>query len=184
MYQDYLTGLQNLLNLLGEGHSRYPEALDYKERLEQNIRKSKRFGDTDARKAERAEILAELNEFTQEVLGKWFTTDLCKRKDVLLEPASDDQSAHTPPSAAANTSSSSETSAHVNLQRLVQALTEYFDLSELEMLCLGMNIEYEALPGDTRPLKAKALVEYCKRHARLQELRSNIQKERPHVELD
>ena len=175
MYQDYLTGLQNLLNLLGEGHSRYAEALDYKERLEQNIGKSKRFGDTDARKAERAEILAALNEFTQEVLGKWFTTDLCKR---------DDQSAHTHPSDAANTSSSGETSEHVNLQRIVQALTEYFNLSELEMLCWDMKIEYETLSGDTRPLKAKALTEYCKRRSRLQELRSKIQQERPYAELD
>jgi len=60
-YALYETGLRQLLDRLGPGHARYSEALVHEQRLTENINRSRMYGDTDTRRAERAEITSQLN---------------------------------------------------------------------------------------------------------------------------
>jgi hypothetical protein len=82
-YASYEIGLCQLLDRLGQNHPHYSEALVYRQRLTENITRSRRYGDTETRKAERAEIVEQLNVFALSVLGSSFS-DLCG----LIEPAS------------------------------------------------------------------------------------------------
>ncbi|MCP4358010.1 MAG: hypothetical protein GY796_08350 [Chloroflexi bacterium] len=53
----YEIGGQRLLTQMGQNHPRYVEALGYQDRLRDNIGRSRRFGDTNLRQADRAEII-------------------------------------------------------------------------------------------------------------------------------
>lgn len=75
-YSAYQDGTRELLRRLGDTHPRYADACAYQQRLEENITRSRRYGDTEARRAERAEILAHLNTLTLSVIGISFD-DLC-----------------------------------------------------------------------------------------------------------
>lgn len=75
-YSRYETGLNQLLNRLDRDHPRYFEALVYRQRLLENISRTWRFGDTHMRRAERAEIMDQLNELVLSVLGISFN-ELC-----------------------------------------------------------------------------------------------------------
>lgn len=68
-YTPYETGLRRLLDRLGRDHPRYGEVLTYKQRLEENIARSRRYGDTETRRAERAEILEQLNAIPLDLWG-------------------------------------------------------------------------------------------------------------------
>ena len=72
----YETGLHQLRNRVKQDHPRYSEFLVYQQRLTENIGHSRRYGDTEARKAERSEMIDHLNELSLSVLGMPFT-DLC-----------------------------------------------------------------------------------------------------------
>lgn len=72
----YEIGLRLLLAQLGPDHGRYNEALVYQQRLLENITTSRLYGDTDTRKAERAEIIARLNAIALAELHTPFNT-LC-----------------------------------------------------------------------------------------------------------
>ena len=63
------TGLCQLLERLGQGHPLYQEALVYQQRLDENIARSRRYGDTETRKAERSEIIDRLNALALSALG-------------------------------------------------------------------------------------------------------------------
>jgi len=76
VYALYEDGLSQLLDRIGQGHPGYPEALVYRQRLAENIAQSRRYGDTATRKAERAEIIDQLNAFALPALGVSFS-DLC-----------------------------------------------------------------------------------------------------------
>jgi len=76
VYSDYEAGLHHLLNRLGRNHSHYSEALVYQQRLIENIAQSRQYGDTSTRKAERTEIIHQLNEFLLSILGVSFA-ELC-----------------------------------------------------------------------------------------------------------
>ena len=69
---DYEVGLRNLLVRLGTAHPRYNEALVYQQRLSENLTNSRLYGDTETRRAERAEIIARLNELSLSTLGRAF----------------------------------------------------------------------------------------------------------------
>jgi len=85
VYSSYEVGLRQLLDQMQQDHSRYREALSYQQRLVENIAKSRRYGDTDTRKAERSEIIDGLNEFALSVLGISFA-QLCSPISSLVGP--------------------------------------------------------------------------------------------------
>lgn len=75
-FSRYERGLEELLKRLGKGHSGYLEALTLINRLQENIDYAKRYGSTETRRANRAQIVESLNQFTLETLGTSFS-ELC-----------------------------------------------------------------------------------------------------------
>ncbi|HDQ72938.1 MAG TPA: hypothetical protein ENN19_12705 [Chloroflexi bacterium] len=67
-YTPYETGLQAFLERLSRDHPRYPDALIYQQRLKENVTAARRYGDTETRRAERAEIVDRLNRLALETL--------------------------------------------------------------------------------------------------------------------
>jgi hypothetical protein len=76
VYSAYEAGLHQLLHRLGQDHPLHLEALVYQQRLFENIAQSRRHGDTDTRKAERSEIIGQLNQIALSTLGVSFS-ELC-----------------------------------------------------------------------------------------------------------
>jgi len=72
VYSSYEIGLGQLLTRLDRSHPRYSEALVLQQRLMENIASSRRYGDTDSQRAQRAEIVDRLNDLTLSVLGTSF----------------------------------------------------------------------------------------------------------------
>jgi hypothetical protein len=72
----YEIGIRRLLNGMGQNHPRYSEALVYQQRLEENIAKSRQYGETPTLNAGRAAIAHQLNELALSALGKSFS-ELC-----------------------------------------------------------------------------------------------------------
>lgn len=64
----------------------------------------------------------------------------------------------------------------MNLSELVEKIARTFSLSELRELCIRLDIEYEDLSGQNLKEKVIALVNYCKRHRRLEELVEHCEK--------
>jgi len=75
-FSPYENGIRELLARLGQQHVRHSEALVYQQRLLENITLSRLYGDTDTRKAERAEVIARLNALAQAELQVTFNA-LC-----------------------------------------------------------------------------------------------------------
>ena len=75
-YSHYETGLDQLRDRVKQDHPRYSELLVYQQRLTENIRQSRRYGDVETRKADRSEIIDRLNVLSLSVLDMSFT-DLC-----------------------------------------------------------------------------------------------------------
>jgi len=76
VFTPYETGLTHLLRRLGQDHPRYAEALTLQSRLLENIAQARRYGDTETRRAERAQIVEQLNTLALDALGTTFN-DLC-----------------------------------------------------------------------------------------------------------
>ena len=76
-FTSYERGLQNLLDQLGTAHPDYATALTFQQRLSENIQRARRFGDTASRRADRAEVIDQLNAFALRTLQKSFN-DLCQ----------------------------------------------------------------------------------------------------------
>ena len=62
----YEIGLNRLLEQLGKKHPRNAEVLTLQSRLSENISVTRQYGDTETRRAERAQILDALNQLAQE----------------------------------------------------------------------------------------------------------------------
>jgi hypothetical protein len=75
--QSYEAGLTRLLEHLGSGHPRYAEALTLQARLLENITQAGRYGDTETRRAERAQIVEALNRLALEAVRVSFNR-LCE----------------------------------------------------------------------------------------------------------
>jgi energy-coupling factor transporter ATP-binding protein EcfA2 len=75
-FRFYETGLQHLLERVGKEHPVYAEALTLQSRLLENIATTRRYGDTEMRRAERANCVDALNHLALETLGLSFN-DLC-----------------------------------------------------------------------------------------------------------
>jgi hypothetical protein len=80
-YSHYEMGLINLLKKLGENHPDHGKALTYQQRLTENLDQTRRFGNTSARQADRAEIIARLNSLASSALGTSFN-NLCQESGI------------------------------------------------------------------------------------------------------
>ena len=73
MLISYERGLEELFTRIRKDHPRFQEALVYQQRLIENITHSRQFGDTLERQAERATIIAQLNDLAGAALGEPFS---------------------------------------------------------------------------------------------------------------
>ena len=78
IFDVYEAGLKQLLAQIGKDHPRYDEALVYEQRLTENIALYRSAGDTETRRAERAEIISYLNTLARTALGVTFN-EMCQR---------------------------------------------------------------------------------------------------------
>ncbi|NIM10968.1 MAG: hypothetical protein GTO45_03190 [Candidatus Aminicenantes bacterium] len=76
IYSQYENGLNKLLHHMGKNHPKYSEVLLQQGKLLENITKSRRYGDPESRRAERAEIFDQLNRLSLSILGKSFN-EIC-----------------------------------------------------------------------------------------------------------
>jgi formylglycine-generating enzyme required for sulfatase activity/nucleoside phosphorylase len=79
----YEVGLVQLLNRMGSDHPSYGEALVLQHRLTENITYQRQYGDTEIRRAERAEVIDQLNRLTWSALGATFN-ELCATPSAAL----------------------------------------------------------------------------------------------------
>lgn len=89
IFSTYEKGLSRLLEQLGEEHPNYAEALTLQSRLLENVAQAQQYGDTETRRAERAQIVDVLNWLAREAIGKSFN-DLCNPPLKFISPAQDD----------------------------------------------------------------------------------------------
>jgi hypothetical protein len=67
------------------------------------------------------------------------------------------------------------------LVELNSKMNQYFSLDEIESLCFDMGIPFEDLGGEGRSAKIRALIEFCRRRGRDEELVARVRAERPQV---
>jgi len=72
IFDAYQKALTQLRTALGSDHSDYGDALLYEQRLTENMRSARRFGDTESLRAERAQIIDGLNRLALQDLGRSF----------------------------------------------------------------------------------------------------------------
>lgn len=92
----YETGIQRLLEALGNKHPQFTEALVLQSRLLENISSVRRFGDTETNRAERASCMYALNHLAVRALGVSFN-DLCIGMPSSSEDMAKDTTDHTQP---------------------------------------------------------------------------------------
>jgi hypothetical protein len=76
-FSSYENGLEQLLAQLDSNSQEYADALLFQQRLNENVSRARRFGDTATRRAERAEIIDELNALARNSVGVSFN-QLCQ----------------------------------------------------------------------------------------------------------
>ena len=74
VFEPYLIALDALLERLGRDHASTADALVYQQRLQENIERTRRYGDNENRRSERSEIIEPLNRLCNEALGVDFNT--------------------------------------------------------------------------------------------------------------
>lgn len=74
---NYERGLVRLKSLIRPGHRCYTEFYNYEQRLLENLKEKTRHGDTEERRAGRAEVIDHLNQLALETVGKSFN-ELCQ----------------------------------------------------------------------------------------------------------
>lgn len=72
IFARYEAGVAELLRRLGKGHARYGEVLTYQQRLQESLSQARLYGDTAARRAERAEVVGYLNALALAAVGTSF----------------------------------------------------------------------------------------------------------------
>jgi len=75
-FTHYEIGMRRLLERLERGHPRYTEATTLQSRLLENTAQTRTYGDTETRRAERAQIVDSLHRLASETLGVSFS-ELC-----------------------------------------------------------------------------------------------------------
>ena len=77
LYSPLENGLDHLITHIGASHPRHGDALVFQQRLTENINRARRYGDTNLRQADRAEIIDQLNELAMATAGISFN-ELCQ----------------------------------------------------------------------------------------------------------
>lgn len=72
----------------------------------------------------------------------------------------------------------------IDLPRLLQQVRALFSDGELRDLCFDLGVDYENLSGATKSDKARELILYMERQARLPDLVTRVVELRPHVGLN
>lgn len=72
MFDAYQKALTQLRAALGSGHADYGDVLLYEQRLTENMRSARRFGDTETLRAERAQVIDNLNRLALQHAGRSF----------------------------------------------------------------------------------------------------------------
>src|SRR3989304_479762 len=72
IFNTYENGLDQLLKKTGNNHPRYSELLTLQARLLENIKLTRLYGDSEARRADRAQILSIINQIAIETAGVSF----------------------------------------------------------------------------------------------------------------
>ncbi len=193
-YTPYETALRTLLARLGVDHPRYNEALIYQQRLAENLEGTRLFGDTETRRAERAEILARLNALTMATLNTVFSElgnatmtattidtgsktfvggnvttdrDFVGRDKITIIGDGNVIGNHNQVAVnkpAATSQPPVTTAALPDRVRLLSLLTRHFSLDELNTLCFAVGVNYDELSGAGLTGKARELIGYCERH--------------------
>ncbi len=200
-YTPYETAMRTLLVRLGKEHPRYNEALIYRQRLTENLEGTRLYGDTETRRAERAEILARLNSFAMATLNTPFT-----------ELGSTVTAIHTDGGAyvGGNVTAGGDfvgrdkitiigdgnvigNNNQVVVNRpatmpalsdricLLTLLTRHFSLDELNTLCFAVGVNFDELGGSGLTGKARELIAYCERHGCMPKLLAAGQTLRPEL---
>jgi len=141
----YETGIKRLLEWLGSGHPRYAEALTLQARLSENIAQTRRYGDNETRRTDRAQIVDSLNCLALETVGMSFNELSVQEVDVA-------QGTTTPPE---------------KFTRLREKLIRHFDKEDLRTLCSNIGVDYDDLPGEGKTAKARELIAYLDRRGRI-----------------
>lgn len=205
---DYEAGIRTLLARLGTGHPRHSEALVYQQRLSENQRNARLFGDTETRRAERAEIIMQLNSLALATLSVTFNelagmSVAPSGQPLVSQPAtgsitivgdgnvigSNNQVSvnkpQTPSSAGSSTSSNSPgLPDRTYAMKLLGILTQYFNLNDLQTLCFALGVNYEDLPSGGLTNKARDLIIFCERHTCLPDLVKAGRMLRPELEWE
>jgi len=74
LFEPYLIALDDLLERLGRDQASAADALVYQQRLQENIERTRRYGDNENRRSERSEIIEPLNRLCRDALGVDFNT--------------------------------------------------------------------------------------------------------------
>ncbi len=76
-FSAYKRGVTKLMGRMGRNHPRLSDALVYQHRLIENIEQAQRYGDTETRRADRAQIIDSLNQLALETVEFTFN-ELCR----------------------------------------------------------------------------------------------------------
>lgn len=76
VFANYEKELISLLKRLGKEHARYAEALTLQTRLLENIAHARLYGDSETRRADRAQIVDGLNQLSLDTIGEAFTLEI------------------------------------------------------------------------------------------------------------
>lgn len=87
IFTSYEEGMRQLLLRLDQQHPNFADALLFQQRLTENITNTRRYGDTETRRAERNEIIDHLNTLT-ELIAQCSFLDLCITGNPTQKPAS------------------------------------------------------------------------------------------------
>ena len=186
-YTPYEIAMRTLLARLGKDHPRYNEALIYQQRLDENLKGTRLYGDTETRRAERAEILARLSSLAMATLNVPFTElggtattintgggayaggdvttegDFVGRDKITIIGNGNvigdfNQVTVNKPATPA------QPQVMPDRVRLLNLLTHHFSLDELNTLCFAVGVNFDELSGAGLTGKARELIAYCERH--------------------
>jgi hypothetical protein len=163
-FTSYETGLTRLLGRLGSDHPRYTDVLVYQQRLQENIAQARKYGDTDALKHARAQIVDELNRLALETVGISLGDLSSEEVPPLFES----------PKPVFEKSD-------WNTAAIRDLLTAAFNDEEVTTLCFDhFRPVYENLAaGMSKGQKIQRLLDYCERHNRIPELLSRVRRANP-----
>lgn len=199
-YTPYEVSMQILLSRLGKATPHYNEALIYQQRLDENLVGTRLYGDTEIRRAERAEILARLNALTMTTFNTVFSE--LGNATLTATTVNTGGGAFIGGNVTAVGDGNvigNNNQVTINKQiatgqppitmaglpdriRLLSLLTRHFSLDELNTLCFAVEVNFDELPDAGLTGKARELISYCERHTCMPKLIAAGQTLRP--ELD